>query len=171
MKKYMVADLVKDLRSDLIATAGEQFNLNDSEAERFVDNFPNQSTWADVEATAESLGVEITDVEDDDVENYMSVGGNKGILESSSGIIQWIYDNTLKAYVILMVLEDKPIMYKLDPTMMREWKDSESIGEYYNLKIRGNSEIEDDEIACGCNPNPCEQGQVDRFNTRFASIS
>jgi hypothetical protein len=63
------------------------------------------------------------------------------------------------------------IMYKLDPTMMREWKDSESIGEYYNLKIRGNSQIEDDEIACGCNPNPCEQGQVDRFNTRFASIS
>ena len=169
--EYIVDNYSDYTQQDLIAKAMESFDLNIGDAETFVDDNPNESTWADLEEVAESLGVDITDVEDDDVENYMSMGGNKGILKSSSGIIQWIYDNTLKAYVILMVLEDKPIMYKLDPTMMKEWKDSESIGEYYNLKIRGNSQIEDDEIACGCNPNPCEQGQVDRFNTRFVSIS
>jgi len=67
MKKYMVADLVKDLMSDLISRAKEKYDLNDSEAERFVDNFPNESTWADVEEVAESLGLDISDVEDDDV--------------------------------------------------------------------------------------------------------
>lgn len=172
MKKYMVADLVKDIRGDLINRAKIEYDLNDSEAERFVDNYPNQSTWADVEATAESLGVDITDVEDDDVENYMEMGGNnKGELESSVGPIQWLYDNKLKAYLILMLLGDTPVMYKLNTEQMKDWTDSESMGEYYNSYIRGNTEIEDPEHSCGCGPNPCEPEQVDRFNTRFVSIS
>jgi hypothetical protein len=62
MKKFMVADMVKGIREDLIQIAMEEYNLNESEATRFVDNFPNQSTWADVEATAESLGVDVTDL-------------------------------------------------------------------------------------------------------------
>jgi hypothetical protein len=77
MKKFMVADMVKGIREDLIQIAMEEYNLNESEATRFVDNFPNQSTWADVEATADSLGVDVTDVEDDDIESYMEMGGNK----------------------------------------------------------------------------------------------
>jgi hypothetical protein len=172
MKKFMVADLVKDLRSDLINKAKERYNLNDSEAERFVDNFPNESTWADVEETAESLGLEITDVEDDDVENYMSMGGKaKGEMKSSVGLIQWLYDNKLKAYLILMILEDTPVMYKVDPKMMKDWKDSESMGEYYNSYIRGNITIEDPNHSCGCGPNPCDPQQVDRFKARYSSLS
>ena len=124
MKKYMVADMVKDARSDLINRAKERYNLNDSEAERFVDNFPNESTWADVEETAESLGVDVTDVEDDDVENYMEMGGmNKGELESSVGPIQWLYDNKAKVYIVYMVLKlsEKPrdIIYNIEPSIMK----------------------------------------------------
>ena len=156
----------------------ETFDLNRANAEIFVDDFPNESTWADVEEVAESLGVDITDVEDDDVENYMEMGGtNKGELESSIGPIQWIYDNKLKAYLILAYLtfeldkDPKPVMYKLSPQMMKEWNNSESFGEYWNANIRKNAEIEDDEWACGCNPNPCDSQKIDRFNTRFVSIS
>ena len=164
--------MVKDLRSDLINKAKERYNLNDSEAERFVDNFPNESTWADVEETAEALGLDITDVEDDDVENYMEMGGEaKGELESSVGLIQWLYDNKLKAYLILMILDNKPVMYKVDPKMMKEWKDSESMGEYYNSYIRGNITIEDPNHSCGCGPNPCEQGQVDQYTAKYSSVS
>jgi hypothetical protein len=172
MKKYMIADLVKDSREDLVLEAMEEYNLDRANAEIFVDNFPNQSTWPDVEATAEALGVDITDVEDDDVENYMSMGGEaKGELESSVGLIQWLYDNKLKAYLILMILNDRPIMYKVSPEMMKDWKDSQSMGEYYNSYIRGNITIEDPNHSCGCGPNPCEQGQVDQYKAKYSSIS
>jgi predicted transcriptional regulator len=181
MKKFMVADLVKDLRSDLINKAKERYNLNDSEAERFVDNFPNESTWADVEETAESLGLDITDVEDDDVENYMEMGGiAKGELESSVGPIQWLYDNKAKAYIVYMVLTlyDKPrdIIYNIEPSIMKEWTDSESMGEYWNNKIRSNQDIENaasssDFPIGGCNDNLLDPSVVSRFNTRFVAIS
>ena len=149
MKKYMVADLVKELE--------------------------NEADRAQREEVAESLGVEPGDVNDDDVENYLSMGGNKGIMESSIGPIQWIYDNTEKAYIIYMVLETakgpKDIMYKLDPDMMKDWINSDSTGEYYNKFIKGNTSIEDPKHSCGCGPNPCEQGQVDQFKTKYSSIS
>jgi len=181
MKKYMVADLVKDIRGDLINRAKREYDLNDSEAERFVDNFPNQSTWADVEATAESLGVDIADVEDDDVENYREMGGiNKGELESSVGPIQWLYDNKAKAYIVYMVLtlNDKPrdIIYNIEPSIMKEWIDSESMGEYWNNRIRSNKDIENaasssDFPIGGCNDNLLDPSTVSRFNTRFVAIS
>ena len=172
MKKFMVADLVKGIREDLIQKAMDRYNINKSEATRFVDNFPNESTWADVEATADSLGVDVTDVEDDDIESYLEMGGtNKGELESSVGKIQWMYDNKLKAYLILMMLDSTPVKYKVNKELMTDWKDSESMGEYYNAYIRGNTEIEDPEHSCGCGPNPCEQDDVDEYNTRFDSIS
>ena len=172
MKKFMVADMVKAVKDDLIEIAMESYNINRSEAERFVDNFPNQSTWADVEETAESLGADITDVEDDDVESYMEMGGtNKGELDSSVGLIKWIYDNKLKAYLILMMLGDTPVMYKVNKELMTDWKNSESMGEYYNSYIRGNTDIEDEENSCGCGPNPCEPEDVDEYNTKFDSIS
>jgi predicted transcriptional regulator len=181
MKKYMVADLVKDLMSDLISRAKEKYDLNDSEAERFVDNFPNESTWADVEEVAESLGLDISDVEDDDVENYMEMGGtNKGKLESSVGPIQWLYDNKAKAYIVYMVLtlNDKPrdIIYNIEPSIMKEWIDSDSMGEYWNNIIRSNKDIENaasssDFPIGGCNDNLLDPSVVSRFNTRFVAIS
>lgn len=204
MKKYMVADLIEDIKEDqinyllinyniarsdakyivdnyrdiytqyLIAKAMDVYGLNMRNAEEFVDNYPNESAWADVEEVAESLGVDITDVEDDDVENYMEMGGNKGEMESSIGPIQWIYDNTLKAYIVYLVLETakgpRDIIYRLDRDMMKQWKDSSSIGEHYNNIIRGNEDIEEPP-ACGCGPNPCEPGQIDQFKNKYASLS
>ena len=181
MKKFMVADLVKGIREDLIQKAMDRYNINKSEATRFVDNFPNESTWADVEETAESLGVDITDVEDDDVENYMEMGGmNKGELESSVGPIQWLYDNKAKAYIVYMVLKlsEKPrdIIYNIEPSIMKEWTDSESMGEYWNNKIRSNQDIENaasssDFPIGGCNDNLLDPSTVSRFKTRFVAIS
>ena len=167
----MIADLVKDLRSDSISNAMAEYDISQDEATYLVDNFPNESTWKDVMNTANSLGVGITDIEEDDVESYLEMGGNKGELESSVGLIQWIYDNKLKSYLILMMLKDTPVMYKIDRELMSTWTNSDSMGEYYNSFIRGNTTIEDPEHSCGCGPNPCEPQQVDRFNTRFVSIS
>ena len=206
MKKYMVADLIKDLKEDqikylldnynitrsdakyivdnyrdqyaqdLIAKAMDVYGLNMRNAEEFVGNYPNESTWADVEETAESLGVDITDVDDDDVENYMEMGGmNKGELNSSVGPIQWIYDNKLKIYIVYLVLETakgpRDILYRLNRDMMKQWKDSSSFGEHYNNIIKGNKDIEDPSISCGCGPNPCEPGQIDQFKNKYASLS
>lgn len=145
--------------------------LSYDESEYLLDNWSNCADHDEVILAAESLGVPITDIEDDDVENFLEMGGNyKGEEESSIGTIQWIYDNKLKAYLILMILNDKPIMYKIDPDMMKEWKDSDSMGEYYNNRIRGNSTIEDPKHSCGCGPNPCESGQVDQYKTKYSSI-
>ena len=181
MKKFMVADLVKGIREDLIQKAMDRYNINKSEATRFVDNFPNESTWADVEATADSLGVDVTDVEDDDIENYMEMGGmNKGELESSVGPIQWLYDNKAKAYIVYMVLKlsEKPrdIIYNIEPSIMKEWTDSESMGEYWNNKIRSNQDMENaasssDFPIGGCNDNLLDPSTVSRFKTRFVAIS
>jgi hypothetical protein len=177
MKKFMVSDLVKDLRSDLIAKAMMRYGLNESEATRFVDNFPNESTWADAEEVAESLGVGIEEVEDDDVENYMEMGGkSKGSLESSMGVIEWIYDNTAKAYAIHMVLkascggelQDRDILYyNISPEQMREWNNSDSSGEYFNSYISG----QPDDNGCGCCDDPCDPQDISQFNTRYSSIS
>ena len=181
MKKYMVADLVKDLKEDKILRAMEKYGLNRANAEQFVDNFPNESTWADAEATAESLAVGIEEIEDDDVENYMEMGGiAKGELESSVGPIQWLYDNKAKAYIVYMVLtlNDRPrdIIYNIEPSIMKEWTDSESMGEYWNQYIRSNASIEESASSSdfpigGCNDNLLDPSTVRRFNTRFVAIS
>ena len=177
----MIADLVKSVEQDLIEIAMELYNINRSEAERFVDNFPNQSTWADVEEVAESLGVDVTDVEDDDVENYMEMGGmNKGELDSSVGPIQWLYDNKAKAYIVYMLVtasgKPRDVIYNIEPSVMKEWTDSESMGEYWNSQIRSNKDIENaasssDFPIGGCNDNLLEPSTVSRFNTRFVAIS
>jgi len=177
----MIADLVKDTREDLVLTAMEAYDLNRANAEMFVDDYPNESTWADVEATAEALGVDITDVEDDDVENYMSMGGEaKGELESSVGPIQWLYDNKAKVYIVYMLVttSDKPrdIIYNIDPSIMREWKNSDSMGEYWNNNIRSNKSIENSASSLdfpigGCDDNLLDPSTVRRFNTRFTAIS
>ncbi len=172
----MIADLVKDLKSNQISRAMQQFDLNEGDAEIFVDNFPNESTWPDVEATAEALGVDITDVEDYDVENYMSMGGEaKGELESSVGLIQWLYDNKLKVFIVYLLLDgNKPMLYSLNKDQMSDWKDSDSMGEYYNMYIRSNPELEQDDIndiACGCQENLCDPEDIASFKAKYDSIS
>ena len=155
MKKYMIADLIKS-----------------------AENEADAAIRAEV---AESLGVEPGDVDDDDVENFMSMGGvAKGELKSSVGPIQWLYDNKAKAYIVYMLVttSDKPrdIIYNIEPSVMKEWINSESMGEYWNSKIRSNKSIENaasslDFPIGGCDDNLLDPSTVRRFNTRFTAIS
>jgi hypothetical protein len=165
MKKYMVADLVKDLRSDLINKAKERYNLNDSEAERFVDNFPNESTWPDVEATAELYGVDITDVDDDMVEAYLSfseeeiayvmeLGGipeAKGEIDSSLGKVIYWFNIALGVFILTTVFDEgNPAQYPLTVSELKEIRKAESFGTYFNKNIRANPAYSDKEGSCGC---------------------
>jgi len=108
----------------------------------------------------------------------MDGAGSKDEAESSIGIIQWFYDNKLKAYIVYIMLTDNSnpdkaptdVLYRISPEMMKEWSDSSSMGEYYNNNIRGNISLEDPNISCGCGPNPCEQGQIDQFKSNFDQI-
>jgi len=105
MKKYMVADLVKDLKEDqikylldnynitrsdakyivdnyrdqyeqrAISEAMDSLDLNMRDAEEFFKNYPNQTDWPQVADAAEALGVGITDVTPDDVEAINAVEG------------------------------------------------------------------------------------------------
>lgn len=155
MKKYMIADLIKA-----------------------AENEADAAIRAEV---AESLGVEPGDVDDDDVENFISMGGlSKGELKSSVGPIQWIYDNKAKTYIVYMMVttSDKPrdIIYNIEPSVMKEWINSESMGEYWNSKIRSNKSIENaasslDFPIGGCDDNLLDPSTVRRFNTRFTAIS
>lgn len=176
-KEYFVSGLDNISLSELekpfqIIYLEKEYQINSDEAFYLTDNWDSEAEWRDVMTTAEALNAGIEDIDDDDVENYMSMGGKaKGELESSVGLIQWLYDNKLKAYLILMIINDRPIMYKVSPDMMKDWRNSESMGEYYNSYIRGNSDIEDPNHSCGCGPNPCEQGQVDQYKAKYSSVS
>ena len=181
MKKILIADVIKasydefkDQRDLDILAEMDRSDVDEPTAAYLVDNYPNEADRDQVLQVAESLGLDPQDVEDDDVENYMEMGGAKGEIESSSGIIQWIYDNTLKAYIILLMIEENALMYLIDNNMMKEWIDSDSAGSYYNENIRGNEQIESQGessgVPCGCGPNPCDQGKIDQFNTRYSSI-
>ncbi len=174
----MIADLIKaaveEQDKEIKAHMSQHGGISYSESKYLLENWSNEADHDLVILTAESLDVGIEDIQDEDVENYLEMGGAKGEIESSSGIIQWIYDNTLKAYIVLLMIEENALMYLIDNNMMKEWIDSDSAGSYYNENIRGNKDIESQGessgVPCGCGPNPCDQAKVDQFNTRYSSI-
>jgi len=175
MKKFMVADLVKATQDEILEeqqNLADRWNVTVFELECMQGISDNEADFKAILETADALGLGPCEIDEGDVESYLDMGRElKGELESSVGLIQWMYDNKLKAYLILMMLGDTPVMYKVNKDLMMDWKNSESMGEYYNSYIRGNMDIEDPEHSCGCGPNPCEPEQVDRFNTKFVSIS
>jgi hypothetical protein len=219
MKKYMIADMVKDLRSDSIKRyiklykiseseirevddrskeyflygldevqmsdlekpfqiiyLEKEYQINSDEAFYLTDNWDSEAEWRDVMTTAEALNAGIEDIDDDDVENYMSMGGEaKGELESSVGLIQWLYDNKLKVFIVYLLLDgNKRMLYSLNKDQMNDWKDSDSMGEYYNMYIRSNPELEQDDlndIACGCQENLCDPEDIASFKAKYDSIS
>jgi hypothetical protein len=165
MKKYMVADMVKDVRSDLIDRASKRFSINESESEVLVDNFPNEATWPDVEATAELYGVDITDVDDDMVEAYLSfseeeiayvmeLGGipeAKGEIDSSLGKVIYWFNIALGVFILTTVFDEgNPAQYPLTVSELKEIRKAESFGTYFNKNIRANSKYSDKEGSCGC---------------------
>lgn len=166
----MTIDLVKDLRQDLINKVKERYQMNDSEAERFVDNYPNESTWADVEATAEALDLDITDVEDDDVEEWLSTGGSDE-LETSMGNAVFKWDNITKTYVLYLALEPAAncngiqVYNNITREMILDMKVG-SLGSYYNDYLRGNESHE----GCGCRQNCCESDDLDQIPSRYKDL-
>ena len=70
----------------------------------------------------------------------------------------------------------RDMIYNIEPDLMKEWKDSESMGEYWNNNIRSNKDVEDKASSSdfpigGCNANLLDPSVVRRFNTRFVAIS
>jgi len=160
-----VADLIKDLRQDQINRAMQEFDLNRANAEIFVRDFPNESTWPDVEATAELYGVDITDVDDDMVEAYLSFneeekvylmenGGipkAKGEIDSSLGKVLWWFNIALGTFILTTIFKNgNPAQYPISVSELREIRNSESFGEYFNKNIRGDSLYSDKPGSCGC---------------------
>ena len=165
MKKYMVADMVKDVLSDLINRAKKRYNLNDSEAERFVENYPNEADWPDVEATAELYGVDITDVDPDMVEAYLSfseeeivyimeLGGipkAKGEIDTSLGKVFYWFNIATGVFILTTVFDEgNPAQYPLSVSELKEIRKAESFGSYFNKKMRSNPSYSDKEGSCGC---------------------
>jgi len=161
----MVADMVKDVRSDLIDRASKRFSINESESEVLVDNFPNEATWPDVEATAEFYGVDITDVDDDMVEAYLSfseeeiayvmeLGGipeAKGEIDSSLGKVIYWFNIALGVFILTTVFDEgNPAQYPLTVSELKEIRKAESFGTYFNKNIRANPAYSDKEGSCGC---------------------
>ena len=195
MKKFMVADLIKDLKEDqikylldnynitrsdakyivdnyretyiqdLIAKAMDFYGLNMRNAEEFVDNYPNESTWADIEGAAELYGVDIDEVDDDMVEAYLSFneeelvylmenGGipkAKGEIDSSLGKVLWWFNIALGTFILTTIFKNgNPAQYPISVSELRQIRNSESFGEYFNKNIRGDSLYSDKPGSCGC---------------------
>ena len=152
MKKYMVADLMKDITSDLISRAKEEFDLNDANAAIFVNDYPNESDWPQVVNAADALNLDIMDISPDDVERINSAGSAKGLIDTSMGIVKYIYNHPLQTYSLLLVLDRELVYNNIEPDMMNDMINAESFGSYYNDNLRNNESYE----GCGCKENVCE---------------
>lgn len=160
--------------------AYQEENLDSWEqANTLLENGFDQGEWAEVVEWSDILGIEPEGLEEDDFNNLQLVGDAKNEYDSEIGIIQWVYDNSLKAFLVYMALtnnsdiqaEPQEVLYKLPPDMMAEWQESDSKGLYYNTRIRGNTSIEDPNVACGCTPNPCTQGELGEFRSKYNRVS
>ena len=146
------------------------YQTNADESFYLVDNWHNEAEWKDVMATAEALDLGIEDINDDDVEEYLSTGGSDEI-DTSLGNTIYHWDNIAKAYVIWIALDNGSNIqqYKNVPRdMVQAMKSADSSGQYYNDYLRGNESYE----GCGCKANVCEASDlaqiprkyIDKFN-------
>jgi len=157
----MLADLIKDIREDLILKAMEQFQLTRNDAEEFVDNYPNEADWPQVADVAEALGVDIMDVQDIDVEGIQSIwdmGGSKGKsyteIKTSMGKA-FIYYSLGSYYLLLIFNNGNPANYPITRSDMDELYSPGSLGNTYNEKFRDNDKYSDIPGAWGCiGPDP-----------------
>lgn len=182
MKKYMVADLVKELRQNEIEDLIRQgfnddqiqqinylmdnYGVSEEEAIYLVENWDNEAEWNDVMDTAQNLELPLTQVTDDDVEEYQETGGTDEI-ETSMGNAIFKWDNVAKAYVLYIALDGGIQQYKNIPRdMIKDMKSAQSFGTYYNDNLRGNESYE----GCGCKPNPCEDADLAQIPSKFRSL-
>ena len=166
MKKYMIADLVKqsydefrDQRNEDILAEMDRSDVDEPTAAYLVDNWSSEADRDQVLQAAEDLGVDPQDISDDDVE-AINMAGAKGDIESSSGTISYQYILGL-GYIVHLILNDTDIMYQnIDPQQMSDWINSDSPGNYYKDNIRSN--VNPNQELCGCNDKPCSPADLAR---------
>jgi len=134
----MIADVIKAIEYDKeqeIIAISERFKISIEEADYLYSNF-DKNRWEDVINTAEELNVDITDVDEEDIDNVEEMGAS-GSIGSSMGDIEYEYDPASDEYnVDINFNRGGSANYQLDPDTLLEF--DAGGGTYYNANIRGN---------------------------------
>jgi hypothetical protein len=138
MKKILIADVMKaveyDKEQEIIAIS-ERFNIDIEDADYLYSNF-DENRWEDVINTADELNVDITDIDEEDIDNVEEMGAS-GSIGSSMGDIEYEYDPASDEYnVDINFNRGGSANYQLDPDSLLEF--DAGGGTYYNANIRGN---------------------------------
>jgi hypothetical protein len=149
---------------DLIAKAMEAYDLNLGEAEMFVDDYPNESDWAQVEEAANALNLDITDISTDDVEAMDQVESTAvGRVDSTAG--KFIYKLAIGTglYYLWVTFPNGAIVayQNLEPYEIKGIVDNG--GAFYVDNIRIDSPDPDPDnpkVLCGCEHNRCTVDQI-----------
>jgi len=179
MRKYLLADIVKAVESERdkeITRIMVEFDVDRKDAEYLYDNFRTDPERADVIETAQAFDVDITSIQDEDVEALNSESGKTGSINTSMGKVEYFWDVDSKEYFVHMEIQDKDdkykdLIYMVDGQTMDEWSSADSAGEYYNQNVRGNTAFEDPTNSCGCAEDPCTPDQIDQFRSRYSSLA
>jgi hypothetical protein len=162
MKKILIADVIKavnDERDLAIKEIADKWDISYKEAECLYDNYPNEADQRQALETAEALGIDVCDVEDDDIENLQTLwdlAGSQGnqpysTIESSIGKVHPWYDHVLKSLMILIIFNDgHPANYPINRDILAEIVSSGSFGKYYSENMRSNSMYSDKPGSWGC---------------------
>ncbi len=134
----MIADLLKAVEDDKeqeIIAISERFNISKDDAEHLYSNF-DKNRWEDVINTADELKVDITDIDEEDIDNVEEMGSS-GSIGSSMGDIEYEYNPDSDAYEVdISFSRGGSATYQLDPDALLEF--DAGGGTYYNANIRGN---------------------------------
>ncbi len=134
----MIADLIKateyEKEQEIIAMS-ERFNIDIKYADYLYSNF-DENRWEYVINTANDLGIDITDIDEEDIDNVEEMGAS-GSIGSSMGDIEYEYDPDSDAYEVdINFNRGGSATYQLDPDTLLEF--DAGGGTYYNANIRGN---------------------------------
>jgi len=134
----MIADILKaveyDKEQEIIAIS-ERFKISIEEADYLYSNF-DKNRWEDVINTADELNVDITDIDEEDIDNVEEMGAS-GSIGSSMGDIEYEYDPESDAYEVdINFNRGGSANYQLDSDTLLEF--DAGGGTYYNANIRGN---------------------------------
>jgi hypothetical protein len=142
MNKILIADVIKasydefkDQRDLDILDLIEKFKISEEDASYLYDNF-DKNRWEDVINTADELNVDITDIDQEDIDNVEEMGAS-GSIGSSMGDIEYEYDPDSDAYEVdISFNRGGSANYQLDSDALLEF--DAGGGTYYNANIRGN---------------------------------
>ena len=134
----MIADILKaveyDKEQEIIAIS-ERFKISIEEADYLYSNF-DKNRWEDVINTADELNVDVTDIDEEDIDNVEEMGAS-GSIGSSMGDIEYEYDPESDAYEVdINFNRGGSANYQLDSDTLLEF--DAGGGTYYNANIRGN---------------------------------